>query len=58
MGRHLLAADGDYTVRVNDEVVTRRKDSKARTSHGFIGLQNYNDKKTVRHRNLRIQELP
>ena len=24
----------------------------------YIGLQNYNDKKTVRFRNLRIKELP
>jgi hypothetical protein len=48
----------EYTVRINGEVVTRWTDSKARTSHGFIGLQNYNDKKTVRYRNLRIQELP
>jgi hypothetical protein len=54
-----ITCDGqDYTVRINDEVVTRWTDPKARTSHGFIGLQNYNDKKTVRHRNLRIQELP
>ncbi len=54
-----IACDGqDYTVRVNEEVVTRWTDPKARTSHGFIGLQNYNDKKVVRHRNLRIKELP
>ena len=48
----------EYTVRINDDVVTRWTDPQARTAHGFIGLQNYNDHKTVRHRNLRIQELP
>jgi hypothetical protein len=48
----------DYDVRINDEVVTRWTDPKARTSRGYIGLQNYNDNKTVRHRNLRIKELP
>ena len=54
-----ITCDGqEYTVRINDEVVTCWTDPKARTSHGFIGLQNYNDKKTVRHRNLRFKELP
>lgn len=54
-----IICDGqDYTVRINDEVVTRWTDPKARTSHGFIGLQNYNDHKTVRHRRLLIRELP
>ncbi len=48
----------EYTVRINEEVVTRWTDSKVRTSSGHIGLQNYDDNKTVRHRNLRIQELP
>jgi hypothetical protein len=48
----------EYTVRINGEVVTQWTDPKLRTDHGYIGLQNYNDKKTVRHRNLRIKELP
>jgi hypothetical protein len=47
-----------YSVSINSEVVTRWTDPKNRTTHGFIGLQNYNDNKTVRHRNLRIKELP
>ncbi|MHC1764120.1 MAG: DUF1080 domain-containing protein [Verrucomicrobiia bacterium] len=47
-----------YTVCINGEVVTRWTDPKARTSHGYIGLQNYDDGKTVRHRNLRIKDLP
>jgi hypothetical protein len=33
-------------------------DPRSRTQAGYIGLQNYNDGKTVRHRNLRIKELP
>ena len=54
-----ITCDGqEYTVRINDEVVTRWTDPKARTSQGFIGLQNYNDNKTVRHRNLQIKALP
>ena len=47
----------DYSVRVNGEVVNTWTDTTQRTLHGFIGLQNYNDGKTVRHRNLRVQEL-
>ena len=31
---------------------------KACTSHGFLGLQNYNDNKSIRHRNLQIKSLP
>jgi hypothetical protein len=48
----------DYSVRINDEVVTTWSDAKERTASGYIGLQNYNDNKTVRFRNLRIKELP
>ena len=47
-----------YTVRINGEEVTEWTDPKQRTSAGYVGLQNYNDGKTVRHRNLRIKELP
>jgi hypothetical protein len=38
--------------------VLRWIDPKQRTLNGYIGLQNYNDGKTVRHRNLRIKPLP
>ena len=48
----------DYTVRMNGELVLQWTDPKQRTRSGYIGLQNYNDGKTVRHRNLRIKELP
>ena len=47
-----------YSVRINGELVLTWTDPKHRTTSGFIGLQNYNDGKTVRHRNLRIRELP
>jgi hypothetical protein len=48
----------DYSVRINGKLVLEWTDLKQRTSSGYIGLQNYNDGKTVRHRNLRIKELP
>jgi len=47
-----------YSVSINGERVTSWIDPKGRTTMGYIGLQNYNDGKTVRHRNLRIRELP
>jgi hypothetical protein len=47
-----------YTVRINGENVLSWTDPKSRTASGYIGLQNYNDGKTVRHRHLRIKELP
>jgi 3-keto-disaccharide hydrolase len=47
-----------YTVSINGETVTTWTDPKQRTAQGFIGLQNYNDQKTVRHRKLRIKDLP
>jgi len=47
-----------YTVRMNGLVILNWVDPKGRTSSGYIGLQNYNDGKTVRHRNLRIKDLP
>jgi hypothetical protein len=48
----------NYTVRINGELITMWTDPKLRTTSGYIGLQNYNDGKTVRHRNIRIKELP
>jgi hypothetical protein len=46
-----------YSVRINGLLVTSWVDPDQRTSAGYVGLQNYNDGKTVRHRNLRIKEL-
>jgi hypothetical protein len=47
-----------YSVRINGKLVLDWADRNHRTSSGYIGLQNYNDGKTVRHRNLRKKELP
>ena len=46
-----------YVVKINGEEVGRWEDQGKRTLKGFIGLQNYNDNKTVRHRRLRIKPL-
>jgi len=48
----------EYSVRINGKLVLTWTDPKRRTRSGYIGLQNYNDGKTVRHRNVRIRELP
>jgi len=48
----------EYSVRINGKLVLTWTDTKRRTRSGYIGLQNYNDGKTVRHRNVRIRELP
>jgi hypothetical protein len=47
----------NYSVRLNGTLVTTWTDRQARTSAGYIGLQNYADGKTVRHRNPRVKEL-
>jgi hypothetical protein len=54
----LRAVDHTYSVRINGEEVTRWTDPDRRSASGFVGLQNYDDGKIVRHRHLRIQELP
>ena len=48
----------NYSVRLNGQLVTTWTDPKQRSLAGHIGLQNYDDGKTVRHRNLRVKELP
>jgi len=48
----------EYSVRINGKLVLTWIDPQRRTRSGYIGLQNYNDGKTVRHRNVRIRELP
>jgi hypothetical protein len=53
----IIARGQNYSVRLNSQLVTTWTDPTHRTSSGYIGLQNYDDKKTVRHRNLRIKEL-
>jgi hypothetical protein len=48
----------NYSVLMNGEVTMKWTDPKSRTAFGYIGLQNYNDGKVVRHRKLRIKILP
>ena len=48
----------NYSVRMNGKLIMTWTDPKASTSVGYIGLQNYDDGKTVRHRNVRIKRLP
>lgn len=53
----IVCREHDYSVRINGKLVNTWTDPTGRTLSGFIGLQNYNDGKTVRHRNLRVKEL-
>ena len=53
----IVARGHDYSERLNGKVVNTWTDTTQRTLRGFIGLQNYHDGKTVRHCNLRVQEL-
>lgn len=53
----IVASGHNYSVRLNGRLVTTWTDTTRRTLSGFIGLQNYKDGKTVRHRNLRVKEL-
>ncbi len=53
----IVAREHDYSVRINGEVVTTWTDTTARSLRGFIGLQNYDDGKIVRHRRVRVKEL-
>jgi len=47
-----------YSVRLNGRLVTTWTDPGERSLSGYIGIQNYNDGKTVRHRNLRVKVIP
>ena len=53
----VLQAILSYSVRINGRMINSWTDTTARTLSGYIGLQNYNDGKTVRHRNLRVKEV-
>jgi hypothetical protein len=53
----VVAIGHNYLVRINGQAVTAWTDLKQRTTHGYIGLQNYEEGKNARHRNLRIKEL-
>lgn len=54
----LTCVGHNYAVRINGQLVNTWTDRKQRSASGYIGLQNYNDGKTVRHRNLRVKDLP
>ncbi|MBI4659675.1 MAG: DUF1080 domain-containing protein [Verrucomicrobia bacterium] len=54
----MVCIEHDYSIRMNGRLVTTWSDPNRRSQSGYIGLQNYNDGKTVQHRNLRIKELP
>src|SRR6185369_12706254 len=53
----LVCRGHDYSVRMNGKLVNTWTDTTKRSLSGYIGLQNYPDQKTVRHRNLRVKEL-
>jgi hypothetical protein len=48
----------NYAVTLNDRLVNTWTDDKGRHFSGYIGLQNYPYRAAVRHRNLRIKDLP
>jgi len=54
----IVCTGHNYSVRLNGRMVNTWTDPKQRSAAGYLGLQNYNDGKTVRYRNLRIKELP
>jgi hypothetical protein len=54
----MVCLNHNYSVRLNGKLVTTWSDPKQRSASGYIGLQNYNDGKTVRFRELRVKELP
>ena len=54
----LVCVGHNYSVRLNGQLINTWTDRKQRSLAGYIGLQNYNDGKTVRHRNLRVKGLP
>lgn len=53
----IVARGHNYSVRLNGQLITTWTDPDRRSTNGYIGLQNYADGKTVRHRNLRIKQL-
>jgi len=54
----LTCVGPNFSFRLNGKLVNTWTDSTQRPLAGHIGLQNYNDGKTVRHRSLRIKDLP
>ena len=54
----LTCAGLNYSVRLNGRLVNTWTDDQKRPLAGYIGLQNYPYPQAVRHRNVRIKELP
>ncbi len=54
----ITVIEHNYSFRLNDRLVNTWTDNAGRSIAGYIGLQNYNDGKVVRHRNLRVKDLP
>jgi hypothetical protein len=54
----ITCIDQNYSFRLNGKLINTWTDAKRRSAAGYVGLQNYNDGKVVRHRNLRIKDLP
>jgi len=54
----ILCEGQNYSARINGKLVTTWTDREARTSAGYVGLQNYNDGSVVEFRNVRIKALP
>jgi hypothetical protein len=54
----IVCAGHNYSVRLNGQLVNTWTDPNRRSVAGYIGIQNYEDGKTVRHRNLRVKDLP
>ncbi len=53
----IVAIGHNYSVRLNGKLVNTWADPTKRSLSGYIGLQNYNDGKTERHRHVRIKEI-
>ena len=56
-GWEIFCREHDYLVRINGKVVNTWTDTTQRTTGGFIGLQNCNDEKIVRHCNPRLKDV-
>lgn len=54
----LVCTGHNYSIRINGEAVTTWTDPDRRSDRGYIGLQNYDDGKSVQFRNLRVRDLP
>jgi hypothetical protein len=54
----IVCVDHSYSVRINGDLINTWTDDRQRSAYGYIGLQNYDDGKTVRFRNLRVKHLP